>query len=217
MRARATRRVHHAIRCRHSAIPGHRAGAFHPFHLSDGFADAGWAAMDIAPSLATSSTTSRGSPPSGYGAALVSPSTTTWPRRRGDLDGVDAEHPTTICRRLRLARPVTVIGQHHELQTGPGRRFGNLIDGARAVRADGMDVNDASDRLRDVGGRWQRDGSRRQHDDRGDHGDARERQHDDPPTHARSTSTRRPAGERSSACCWFDLRRVIQARGWNRS
>jgi hypothetical protein len=68
------------VSSRHSLSPFSHSrpptGTDQSVHRSSGFADAGCAAMLKPPSLAMSSTTSRGSPASGYGASgKPSPST----------------------------------------------------------------------------------------------------------------------------------------------
>ena len=64
--------------------------------------------------------------------------------RRADLDAVDDEDAGSIRRRERRARAVAVIGDDDELQAGAGRRGGDLVDGAAAVRARRVDVDDAA-------------------------------------------------------------------------
>jgi hypothetical protein len=57
-----------------------------------------------------------------------------------DLDCVDAQDTGSIGRRIRRPCPVAVIGEDDELEAGaPGRRR-DLLGGAGAVRAHGVDV-----------------------------------------------------------------------------
>ena len=85
-------------------------GALHSFHRSSGFGESGCATMPKPPRRLTSSTTSRASPPRGYGARrhvdgdVVSAA-------RADFGRVEAEHAFAIHRRsgVRVASPWSVM------------------------------------------------------------------------------------------------------------
>ena len=75
---------------------------------------------------------------------------------RADLDAVDDEDAGSIRRRERRTCAVAVIGDDDEAQAGACRRGGNIVDGAAAVRARGVDVDGAAH----AGGRRDGEGRR---------------------------------------------------------
>src|SRR2546428_13765975 len=62
-----------------------------------------------------------------------------------DFDAVEAKDPGPVHRRIRCARTVAVVGEGDELQARPSRGGGDVVRAAAAVRAAGMNVEDAGD------------------------------------------------------------------------
>jgi len=95
---------------------------------------------------------------------------------RADFDGVHAEYAVKIGRRVRRARPVTVVRENDELQAGAFRRGSDRIFVRSAIRTIRMNVIGAGDRAPrcvGIGLGGEADRARRQSDEQkkndGDH------------------------------------------------
>ena len=67
------------------------------------------------------------------------------PILRADLNGVDVQHAVAIVGQIRCSRPVAVIGDDDELQSGGRCRACDFVDRAGSVGPHRMHVDDAAD------------------------------------------------------------------------
>ena len=124
--------------------------AFQSRHCNSAFGESGCAAIPKPPRRWTSSSTSRASPASRYGAC-GNPQRDEMAIIGADFHGVDEQHAVHVARRIGRAGRVAVIGEHHEVESGAMSGAGNPLGRAGAVGSHGVHVNRAAG---DQGIRW---------------------------------------------------------------